>query len=85
MEKDNSDKLEEINEVSTNYKILNIEIISSCFEPKGLILKINPYGYENSLRKKNDGFTFFGYEEQLENVNILFLIGLNYFLYFSLL
>ena len=52
MEKNNSDKLLKINEVSNNYKILNIEIISSCFEPKGLILKINPYGYENSLRKK---------------------------------
>ena len=72
MEKNNSDKLLKINEVSNNYKILNIEIISSCFEPKGLILKINPYRYENSLRKKNDGVTYFGYEKQLENVNILF-------------
>lgn len=72
MEKNNSDKLPKINEVSKNYKILNIEIISSCFEPKGLILKINPFGYEKSLRKKNDGFTYFGYEEQVENVNILF-------------
>ena len=72
MEKNNSDKLPKINEVSKNYKILNIEIISSCFEPKGLILKINPYGYENSLRKENYGITYFGYEEQLENVNILF-------------
>ena len=72
MEKNNSDKLLKINEVSNNYKILNIEIISSCFEPKGLILKINPYGYENSLRKEKDGITYFGYEEQLENVNILF-------------
>ena len=72
MEKNNSDKLPKINEVSNNYKILNIEIISSCFEPKGLILKINPFGYEKSLRKKNDGFTYFGYEEQVENVNILF-------------
>ena len=33
-------------------------------------LKINPYGYENSLRKENDGVTYFGYEEQSENVNI---------------
>ena len=72
MEKNNSDKLSKINEVSNNHKILNIEIISSCFEPKGLILKINPFGYENSLRKENDGVTYFGYEEQLENVNILF-------------
>ena len=72
MEKNNSDKLPKINEVSKNYKILNIEIISSCFEPKGLILKINPFGYEKSLRKKKDGFTYFGYEEQVENVNILF-------------
>ena len=72
MEKNNSNKLLKINEDSNNYKILNIEIISSCFEPKGLILKINPYGYENSLRKEKDGITYFGYEEQLENVNILF-------------
>jgi len=53
---------------------LNLEIISSCFEPKGLILKINPYGYENSLRKENDGVTYFGYEEQSENVNIYILL-----------
>ena len=68
IEKNNSNKLLKINEVSNNYKILNIEIISSCFEPKGLILKINPYGYEKSLRNQNDGITYFGYEEQQDNV-----------------
>jgi hypothetical protein len=50
---------------------LNIELISSCFEPKGLILKISPFGYENSLRKENDGITYFGYEEQQDNVSII--------------
>ena len=66
----NFDNLSKISEVSKKSKILNIELISSCFQPKGLILKINPYGYENSLRKENDGLTYFGYEEQQENVRI---------------
>jgi hypothetical protein len=75
VENHNFDNLSKISEVSKKSKILNIELISSCFEPKGLILKINPYGYENSLRKENDGLTYFGYEEQQENVryNILIL------------
>ena len=56
---------------------MNIELISSCFEPKGLILKISPFGYEKSLRKENDGITYFGYEEQQDNVRIYY-INLNY-------
>ena len=62
--------MSKINEVSKKSQILNIELISSCFEPKGLILKINPYGYEKSLRKENDGITYFGYENQLDNVSL---------------
>ena len=51
MENDNNnfDNISKINEVSEKSRILNIELISSCFEPKGLILKIGPYGYENSI------------------------------------
>ena len=52
--------------ISKNAKTLNIEIISSIFEPKGLILKINPYGYEKSLRHSKDGITYFGYEENID-------------------
>ena len=53
-----------------NFPILNIEVISSNFEPKGLILKINPYGYNQSLRKANDGITVFGYEENPDPTNV---------------
>ena len=69
IDNNNFDNISKINEVSKKSKILHIELISSCFEPKGLILKIGPYGYENSLRKEKDGITYFGYEEQLDNVN----------------
>ena len=64
----NFGNISKINEVSKIAHILNIELISSCFEPKGLILKISPYGYDKSLRKENDGITYFGYEEQKDNV-----------------
>lgn len=74
IDKNNFDNLSKISEISKKSKILYLEIISSCFEPKGLKLKINPYGYENSLRKENDGVTYFGYEEHLENVNIYILL-----------
>ena len=76
----NFDNISKINEVSKKSKVLNIELISSCFEPKGLILKIGPYGYENSMRKENDGITYFGYEERLDKVNnyIIFYILLFY-------
>lgn len=76
MENDNNnfDNISKINEVSEKSRILNIELISSCFEPKGLILKIGPYGYENSLRKEKDGITYFGYEEQIDKVNKFIII-----------
>ena len=79
IDNNNFDNISKINEVSKKSKILHIELISSCFEPKGLILKIGPYGYENSLRNEKDGITYFGYEEQLDNVNwyIIFKI-INY-------
>ena len=68
VDNNNFDNISKINEVSQKSQILNIELISSCFEPKGLILKINPYGYEKSLRNQNDGITYFGYEEQQDIV-----------------
>ena len=71
---DYMDNISKINEVSKKSRILNIELISSCFEPKGLILKIGPYGYENSLRKEKDGITYFGYEEQIDKVNKFIII-----------
>ena len=71
IDKNNFDNISKINEVSQKSKNLNIELISSCFEPKGLILKITPFGYEKSLRKETDGITYFGYEEQQDNVSII--------------
>ena len=67
----NFDNISKINEISKKCKILNIELISSCFEPKGLILKIGPHGYEKSLRKEKDGITYFGYEETQDNTNVI--------------
>ena len=67
----NFDNISKINEISKNSKILNIELISSCFEPKGLILKIGPYVYEKSLRKERDGITYFGYEEQFDKNKVI--------------
>ena len=52
-----------IQEVYNKAKKLHIEIINSNVEPKGLVLKIDPYGLENGKRNKFDGYTYFGYEE----------------------
>ncbi len=49
------------------YPQLHLEIINSWLLPKGLNLKINPFGIENSLRNKKDGFTFFGYQDNIDN------------------
>ena len=51
------------------YPKLNLEIINSWLLPKGLNLKINPYGIENSLRNKKDGFTFFLYQDNIMNLS----------------
>lgn len=50
-------------------KELIIEVLNSWNLPEGLMLKINKYGIQNSLRKKNDGIVYFGYqnEESLNN------------------
>ena len=66
---------------SKKCKILNVELISSCFEPKGLILKIGPHGYENSLRKEKDGITYFGYEEEITENKEVF----NYFIIYIII
>ena len=72
--KENINSISKINQVSKESKILKVELISSCFEPTGLILKITPFGYEKSLRKDKDGITYFGYEEQYDNKVNIFLI-----------
>lgn len=51
---------------------LNLEIINSNVLPQGIVLKINAMGLENSLRDKGDGYTFFGYQENLNNVRIAY-------------
>ena len=45
-------------------KYLILEIIISWNLPTGLMLKINKYGIENSLRKKKDGIVYFGYQNE---------------------
>lgn len=52
------------------YPKLYLEIISSKVYPKGLILKINTAGLEDSRRKKKDGITYFGFIDENENDNI---------------
>ena len=55
---------ENIKEIYDKSPHLEIEILNSFILPKGKIIKINPLGLsENSLRKKKEGFTYFGYEE----------------------
>ena len=56
-------------ENDTNYRtypLLLLEIINSWMLPKGLTLKINPFGLENSLRSVKDGITYFGFQEETE-------------------
>lgn len=67
-----SETISQINKVRKKAGTLNIEVISSSYEPKGLLLKISPLGYENSKRKIKDGITYFGYEEneELKKANI---------------
>ena len=65
---------ENIKEVYDKAPNLEIEILNSFILPKGKIIKIDPLGMtENSLRRKKDGFTYFGYEENDDN-EIDFLI-----------
>ena len=66
--------------LNENSPILNIEVISSNFEPKGLILKINPLGYNKSLRQANDGITYFGFEENPDPANVRIFFNKNFFL-----
>lgn len=41
--------------------------------PQGKIFKINALGLENSIRKSYDGFTYFGYQEENENNENVFI------------
>jgi len=78
------DNISKINEVSKNSKILNIELISSLFEPKGLILKIGPLGYEKSLREEKDGITYFGYEELQDTEKVFNYIFFIIFIFYKI-
>ena len=39
-----------------------------------MVLKINALGLENSLRKKTDGISYFGFQEDISEVFISFYI-----------
>ena len=51
-----------LSKFSTKNKLLDLEILNGWNLPKGFLLHINKFGIENSLRKKYDGITFFGFE-----------------------
>ena len=61
-------EIEKVFEFSPNLKI---ELINSVSLEKGLIIKINPFGMVNSIRKENDGFTYFGFVEPNEPNNTM--------------
>jgi hypothetical protein len=48
--------------------------VNSNVLPQGKIFKINALGLENSLRKQNDGFAYFGYQEENDNPIIDFIL-----------
>lgn len=56
-------RLSQIEMVAEQAQILSIEIVNSTSEPKGLTIKINPFGLINGLRKSHDGITYFGFED----------------------
>ena len=63
---------ENIKEVFDKSPNLEIEILNSFILPKGKVIKIDPLGMtENSLRRKKDGFTYFGYEENDNEIDFL--------------
>lgn len=67
--------IKQINSVLSKAPNLNVEIISSSVEPKGLILQITPLGLINSNRKTKDGITYFGYEKDRDAM-VLYIIYL---------
>ena len=44
--------------------------MNSSVLPQGMVLKINALGLENSIRKQNDGITYFGYKDENSDVII---------------
>ena len=62
--------IKRLKEIVNQADILEIEILSSPYNPKGLKLTINALGMvENSLRKAFDGYTYFGYLGDNDNDN----------------
>lgn len=59
-------EIDRIKQVLSKAPNLNVEVINSSVEPKGLILQITPLGLINSKRKIKDGITYFGYEKDQE-------------------
>jgi hypothetical protein len=68
-------EIDKIKEVFSKSKNLKIEIISSSIGPQSSILIINPLGLENGKRNIKDGISYFGYEENITNPTIDYLIN----------
>ena len=66
------DTIKKLKEIVNQADILELEVVSSLSNLKGIKITINALGMtENSKRKAFDGNTFFGYlgEENEENIN----------------
>lgn len=65
----NNPRMIQISKVCYKAPLLHLEVINSRTMPKGLTLKINPYGLDNACRKVKDGYVYFGFQENIgENV-----------------
>ena len=70
------DYINQIQKVYETSPHLHIEIINSLTLPKNTIINIDPFGItnNNSTRLKRDGFSYFGFTEDLKDNSIDFLI-----------
>ena len=57
---DNFEREKAIELVAEKSPKLSLEVVNSTVLPLGLKLLITPFGIENSLRNKKDGFVYFG-------------------------
>jgi pSer/pThr/pTyr-binding forkhead associated (FHA) protein len=58
-----------INNNNFNYTSLDLEVINSWNLPKGLKLHIDKDHLKNSLRNKNDGKIYFGFQKDINTLN----------------